>query len=113
MVYALVIGEHAQKLFTLSDTEIADRIIEEIRKYLPAMPDKPLFTRVYRWPEALCLAPGGMLREIYEMRQHQLADLEGLFLAGDYMRMPSCNGALLSGVDAAEECASFVFRDAV
>ena len=113
LVYALVIGEHAQKLFTMSDTEIADRIIEEIRKYLPAMPDNPLFTRVYRWPEALCLAPGGMLREIHEMRQHQLADLKGLFLAGDYMRMPSCNGALLSGVDAAEECASFVFRDAV
>lgn len=112
LVYALVIGEHAQKLFTLSDTEIADRIIEEMRKYLPAMPDNPLFTRVYRWPEALCLAPGGMLKEIYEMRQRQPADLKGLFLAGDYMRMPSCNGALLSGVDAAEECASFVFRDA-
>ena len=109
LVHALVIGEHAKKLFTLSDTEAANRIIEEICKYLPAMPAKPLFTRVYRWPEALCLAPGGMLKEIYEMRQQKLADLEGLFLAGDYMRMPSCNGALLSGVDAAEDCASFVF----
>lgn len=113
LVHALVIEEHAKKLFALSDAEVADRIIEEIRKYLPAMPEKPLFTRVYRWPEALCLAPGGMLKEIYEMRQQKLADLKGLFLAGDYMRMPSCNGALLSGVGAAEDCASFVFRSAV
>ena len=112
LVYALVIGEHAGKLFALNDAEIANRIIEEIRKYLPAMPEEPLFTRVYRWPEALCLAPGGMLKEIYEMRQQNLVDLKGLFLAGDYMRMPSCNGALLSGIDAAEECASFAFRDA-
>ncbi|MDE0612714.1 MAG: NAD(P)/FAD-dependent oxidoreductase [Gammaproteobacteria bacterium] len=113
LVYALVIGEHARELFALSDDEIAGRIIEEISKYLPTMPEKPLFARVYRWPEALCLAPGGMLKEIYEMRQQKLVDLEGLFLAGDYMRMPSCNGALLSGVDAAGECASFVSRDTV
>lgn len=113
LVYALVIGEHARKLFSLSDAEMADRIIEEIRQYLPAMPQKPLFTRIYRWPEALCLAPGGMLKEVYEMRQQDMVDLKGLFLAGDYMRMPSCNGALLSGVDAAEDCASFVFQRTV
>ena len=108
LVYALVIGESAKGLFALSDTEIEGRVIEEMRRFFPAMPEKPLFTRVYRWPEALCLAPGGTLKEIYEMRQEKLGSLKGLFLAGDYMRMPSCNGALLSGVDAAEDSASLV-----
>ncbi|MCY4613720.1 MAG: NAD(P)/FAD-dependent oxidoreductase [Nitrospira sp.] len=108
LVHALVIDEHARKLFALSDDEIADRIIKEMRKYFPTMPERPLFARVYRWPEAVCLAPGGMLKEIDEMRRQRLDSLKGLFLAGDYMRMPTANGAMLSGVDAAEDCAAYV-----
>jgi len=107
LVHALVIDEKARQLFTLSDAGITDRIIKEMHKYFPNMPE-PLFSRVYRWPEAVCLTPGGMLTEIDEMRQQGLSGLRGLFLAGDYMRMPSCNGAVQSGVDAAENCAAFI-----
>ena len=39
------------------------------------------------------------------MRRQHGRDVKNLFLAGDYMRMPSVNGALASGVDAAEEVA--------
>ena len=114
LVHALMISEHARKLLALSDAEIKDRVVAEMRRYFPAMPAQPLFVRVYRWPEAICLAPGGMLKEIYEMREQKANALpRGLFLAGDYMRMPSCNGAMLSGVAAAEDCASHVLRSAV
>ena len=36
------------------------------------------------------------------------ATVENLFLAGDYMRVPSVNGALASGVDAANEVAELL-----
>ena len=40
-------------------------------------------------------------------------DVKNLFLAGDYMRTPSVNGALASGVDAANEVAELLaFRPA-
>lgn len=113
LVYALVIGAQARALLALSDAEIQERVVAELRQYFPAMSVQPLFVRAYRWPEAMCLAPGGMLKEIYEMRQQKANALpRGLFLAGDYMRMPSCNGAMLSGVEAAEECAAYVLRAA-
>lgn len=108
MLHVLVIADQARTLFPLSDTEIVDRVIKEICKYFPAMPEKPRFARVYRWPEAVCLAHGGMLKEIYEMRQQSTSGATGLFLAGDYMQLPLSNGAMRSGVDAAETCASFV-----
>ena len=112
LVHASVISEQASELFALSDPEIESRIIEEMHKYFPNMPKKPLFTRIYRWPEALCLVPGGMLKAIYEMKQRRADNLTGLILAGEYMRMPSCNGAMVSGVEAADECAAFLSRTA-
>lgn len=107
LLHVAVFAERARELFTLSDDEISDRVIRDMRKYFPAMPQKPRFTRVFRWPEAVCLAPGGMLKGIYQMRQQGLG-VNGLFLAGDYMRLPVSNGAMQSGVDAAEDCVSFL-----
>ena len=107
LVHAMVIDKDAEALFPLSDAEIGTRIVEEIRRFLPAMPE-PLFTRAYHWPEALCICPGGVLREIHAMRMEGPQGLDGLFLAGDYMRMPLCNGAMASGVDAAERSAAHV-----
>ena len=108
MVHALVIGEHARTLFALDDDEIVRRVIEEMRRFFPAMPQTPLFARVYRWPEAICLSPGGMLRDMHAVcgRLHQ--QTRGLFLAGDYTRLPSLNGAMKSGVEAAEASLSYV-----
>ena len=108
LVHALVIDEHARSLFSLSDDEIARRVIEEMRRFFPAMPEHPLFARVYRWPEAICLSPGGMLAEIHEMRMRLKSCARGLFLAGDYTRLPSLNGAMKSGVEAAEASLSHV-----
>ena len=52
--------------------------------------------------EAICLASGGLLKEVHDLRFGQPGNIRGLFLAGDYTRLPSLNGALKSGVDAAE-----------
>ena len=102
MVHALVIGEHARTLFALDDDEIVRRVVEEMRRFFPAMPDTPRVARVYRWPEAICLAPGGMLRDMVEARKRLYEQTQGLFLAGDYTVLPSLNGAMKSGVEAAQ-----------
>ena len=106
LVHALVIGEQAKALFAVDDDEIARRVIEELRRFFPAMPERPLFARVYRWPEALCLAPGGMLRAVHDMRPRLSNCARGLFLAGDYTGLPSLNAAIKSGVEAARESLS-------
>ena len=108
MVHALVIGEHARALFTLKDDEIIRRVIDEMRRFFPAMPEHPLFARVYRWPEAICLSPGGMLRDMHDLRMRLSRCTRGLFLAGDYMHLPSLNGAIRSGKDAAKASLSHV-----
>ena len=108
LVHALIIGAHARSLFSSDDHEVVRLVLEEMRRFFPGMPERPLFARVYRWPEAVCLAPGGMLRRVQDMRVKLDRCVRGLFLAGDYTRLPSLNGALRSGVDAAEASLSYV-----
>lgn len=45
----------------------------------------------------------GMFKAVAEMRCQLARDVENLFLAGDYMRVPSVSGALASGIGAAEQ----------
>lgn len=108
LVHALVTGDRAREFFVLSDEEIARRTLEEMRRFFPTMPQSPLFARVYRWPEAICLSPGGMLKDMHEVRIAQPGGMQGLFLAGDYTRLPSLNGAMKSGVEAAMASLSHV-----
>lgn len=110
----LLVGrERAEELFPLEDEEIKRRLLADARRNPPpgsALPgdDEGLFTRVYRWREAVCMMPPGMFKEVAEMRRQLDGDVRNLFLAGDYMRVPSVNGALASGVGAATEVADML-----
>ncbi len=108
LIDALVIDKQAEELLPLNDEQVGARVLAEIRKYVPAMSKEPRFIRVYRWDEAVCLAPGGMMTALAHMRRQSLNRVKGLFLAGEYMGVPSTNGALRSGIDAAVDCAAFV-----
>ena len=105
----LLVGrDRAEELFPLDDEEIKRRMLGDARRTPPpgsALPggDEGVFTRVYRWREAVCMMPPGMFKEIEEMRRQLGGDVKNLFLAGDYMGVPSVNGALASGVNAATE----------
>ena len=73
------------------------------------MPEKPIFTRVYRWKNAVCLPHGGMMRELEALRDRGFPGVKGLFLAGEYLHLiSSMNGALTSGVNAAEDVEHFL-----
>ena len=110
----LWVGENrAEELFPLDDEEIKRRMLADARRNPPPgsnLPadDETLFTRVYRWKEAVCMCQPGMFKAIVDMRGQLNRDIKNLFLAGDYMRSPIVNGALASGVDAAEEVAKFL-----
>ncbi len=108
LVHALVIGEHARTQFAANDDENVYRVIKEMRRFFPLMPEHPQFAKVYRWPEALCLSPGGMLRDLHDLQTRLHESVRGVFLAGDYTCLPSLNGAIKSGIEAAEASISYL-----
>ena len=105
----LLVGrDRAEELMPLEDEEIKRRMLGAVRRNPPpnaALPgdDEGLFTRVYRWPDAVCMMSPGMFKAVAEMRRQLGREVENLYLAGDYMGVPSVNGALSSGMGAAEE----------
>ncbi len=110
----LLIGRDAAKeLIPLDDEEIKRRMLDAARRNAPpgsALPgdDEGLFYRVYRWEEALCMGEPGMLAAAAQIPEQIAGSIDNLFLAGDYMRVPSVNGALSSGHSAATEVADLL-----
>ena len=49
-----------------------------------------------------------MLAEMAKIPVQRAGRIDNLFLAGDYMRVPSVNGALSSGCDTATEVADLL-----
>ena len=106
----LLVGrDRARALLPMDDAEIKRQLLRDARRNPPPGARLPgdnegLFSRVYRWEEAVCMAQPGMFRAMAALRGRLKQDLKNLFLAGDYMCVPSVNGALASGVDAATAC---------
>ena len=100
--------ERARQLLELDDEEVKRELLRDIRRNPPpgsAFPgdDDGLFTRVYRWKIAVCKGPPGMFKAVANSRRELGQEIPNLFLAGDYTRVPLVNGALASGLAAAEE----------
>ena len=110
----LLIGlDRAKELIPLKDDEIKRQLLGAARRNAPpgsALPDddEGLFYRVYRWEEALCMGKPGMLAEMAKVPQQLAGRINNLFLAGDYMGIPSVNGALSSGHRAATQVADLL-----
>jgi protoporphyrinogen oxidase len=77
-------------------------MIDEIQSVIPRFPDEPLFTEIFRWPEAVCLSGPGQITAVQKLKIG-LRDYEGLHLVGEYFGMPSVEAALHSGVKAAKK----------
>ena len=110
----LLIGrDRAKEFIPLDDDEIKRQLLGAARRNAPpgsALPgdDEGLFYRVYRWEEALCMGTPGMLAAVANIPKQLAGRIDNLFLAGDYMRVPSVNGALSSGRSAAIEVADLL-----
>ena len=100
--------KRAKELLELDDEEVKRQMLRDIRRNPPpgsAIPgdDEGLFSRVYRWKTAVCKGPPGMFKAVANTRRELGRAVPNLFLAGDYTRVPLVNGALASGISAAEE----------
>ena len=110
----LLIGrDRAKELIPLDDYEIKRQLLGAARRNAPpgsALPgdEEGLFYRVYRWEEALCMGTPGMLAAMANIPGQLAGRIDNLFLAGDYMAVPSVNGALSSGYSAAIEVANLL-----
>ncbi|MCY3962550.1 MAG: FAD-dependent oxidoreductase [bacterium] len=110
----LLIGlDRAKELIPQDDEEVKRQMLGAARQNAPpgsALPgdDDGLFYRVYRWEEALCMGKPGMLAEMAKIPGQLAGCIDNLFLAGDYMGIPSVNGALSSGHRAATQAADLL-----
>lgn len=102
LIHAESASSRAKSLSALPDGDLCRRFLAEIRRYSPDMPE-PRFARAYRWKEAVCLMPGGALTALARARRSLPKHVRGLALAGEYMDMPSVNGAAASGIAAVED----------
>lgn len=94
----------------LSDDEIKHRMLGDARRNAPPgsnipADDEGIFTNIYRWDPAICVAKPGMFKAMLRMREELPKRIDNLFLAGDYTRVPVVNGALTSGVEAGDDVA--------
>ncbi len=105
IMHCFTYGKYAKELNRSPDGEVSRRLIREIQTMVPSMPDNPRFTEIYRWDEAVCVAPPGLLKDMADLRRNRYRTVDGLFLAGEYFYMPSADGAIHSGQYAARELA--------
>jgi len=110
----LLVGrDRARELLPLSDHEVKCRLLADARAKAPPGSNLPgdedgIFTRVYRWHEAVATPPPGAFRAIAEARRSHGQAIPNLFLAGDYTGNPSVNAALTSGRNAANAAADYL-----
>jgi len=102
LAHCFTFGSSAFELNGMPDAEVSSRVTGEMRAIFPDFPRAPAFTEIYRWKEALCFYPPGMLTAIGRMERDHYRDVPGLYLAGEYMRMPgTVESAFRSGIAAA------------
>jgi protoporphyrinogen/coproporphyrinogen III oxidase len=101
LINCFTFSRHGAEMNARPDDEVKRLLIDEIRGYFPQMPKEPLFTEIFRFREAVCSSPAGMLSAIDRMKKAQPL-IGGFYPAGEYMNMPSVEGSVKSGIDAAK-----------
>ncbi len=108
VIHAYVDNDFSEEMSKLDDDEIKRKVIKEIQRFSPAMPDEPAFTRIYRWDRAVCLPGGGAMKKLHTLQSEGFPGVQGLFMCGEYMSMISCmNGAMTTGQAAASDVVSY------
>lgn len=102
ILHVYTYGDHAVEMLEMPDDLVERTIIADLKRIEPAVPDKPLFCEIFRWPEALCLASPGHIASIAGLEE-AIRGYRGLYLAGEYFGTPSAEAAIHSGVRAAEQ----------
>lgn len=86
-----------------TDSVVSTRLVQDLEKALPASNDadpRPMSQLVYRWPRALPVLDVGYFERLRAFRSGSNGSGKLLF-CGDYLGGPFIEGAVSSGVDAA------------
>ncbi len=96
-------GWEDARLAGLTDEERRRKVIDEIRKFVPAFPAEPKVTKCYRWDRAVNIEAPGQHNAIRDLIDNHMKDVSGLYLAGEYLFLLACTeGAFATGKQAAE-----------
>ncbi len=95
-------GNRALSMSLKSDEEISQMAFAQLRQLAPKLPERPLFSKVVRWPQANYIMAPGCATGMKQVRENHYRDVEGLFLCGEYMYTGSFESAMASGKAAAE-----------
>jgi protoporphyrinogen/coproporphyrinogen III oxidase len=102
LIHCYTYDRFADAFNRMPDEKIIPLLQSELKKYLPSIPDIPLFSEIYRWKEAMCFAPPGMYAAVNKLKKENGREIEGIYFAGDYLNLASVEGSARSGMDAAE-----------
>lgn len=102
LIHCYTYDRYAVAYNGMPDEQVAAQLKTELKGYIPSLPDNPLFSRIYRWQEAMCFAPPGMFTAVNTLKKDNGRHITGLYFAGDYINLASVEGSVISGIDAAE-----------
>jgi len=102
LINCFTFDRHAVELNRMNDEKVKEICLKEVQRFSPGMPDHYEFCEIYRWDEAVNLCPPGMLSAAERVKNEHYRDVAGLFLAGDYLYMPSVDSSIHSGIVAAQ-----------
>ena len=95
-------GKGVDDYWEKSEPEIGDAALAVIRKYKPDVPDSALFYHVVKADIANYTMHNGTATAIKELRDDHYQDVEGLYLAAEYMYTGSYESAIAAGRRAAD-----------
>jgi len=110
VIQAYTAGWHDEYWSRFTPEERRKAVIEEVRRYLPGMPDQPEVVETVRWDRAVNEEGPGQFNAIHDLLRNHMNDVKGLHLAGEYLfLMASTEGAFATGEAAAKAVISELY----
>ena len=106
LIRSFVGGAHQEEAVDLSNTELVDAVLKELRPVL-GISGEPTLSRVYKWRKANPQYNVGHLSKIAEIEK-ELAKRPGLFLAGAAYRGVGIPDCIQQGWETAEKMSRFL-----
>jgi protoporphyrinogen/coproporphyrinogen III oxidase len=100
MLNLFVTPENAERMMEWPDEQIVSTVASDIERLFPGALAAKEFARVVRWSEAMPKSPVGRARALAEYRRSRPQECR-VWLAGDYMGMPTLESAIETGTWAA------------
>ena len=101
LLHCFLTGSQAEWAMQQSDETLVETVLAELHDVLPGAPRSCELAEVRRWTDSVCLW-GAHHAAAVESLLARVRSVRGLYLAGDFLEIPSVEGAVSSGLEAAE-----------